>query len=93
MPKTELNFSTNNISRLLLFIIEKESMRYKDLKDIIKSLCDDFIKSILENNIFNFLKLDNILILFFFVKYKSGFTLDINTIGLTNIYNQLYTTK
>ena len=94
MPKTELNFSTNNIPGLLLFIFKKQNMRYKDLKDIIKSFCDDFIKYALKNNnIFNFLKLDNILISFLFVKYKSGFTLDINTTGLTNIYSQLYPTK
>ena len=36
------------------------------------------------------MKLDKFLVTFLIMKYKSGFILDINSNGLTNVFNDLY---
>ncbi len=58
------------------------------IKEAINSF-KNFIE-ITYKDIFRYMKLDKFLVTFLIMKYKSGFILDINSNGLTNVFNDLY---
>ena len=61
------------------------------IKEAINSF-KNFIE-ITYKDIFRYMKLDKFLVTFLIMKYKSGFILDINSNGLTNVFNDLYYTE
>ena len=98
----KLEFIPNNFINFVkgkdVFKDEKDEMgkekkkAYRGIKFSIKETINSF-KSFIEiglKDIFRYMKLDKFLVTFLIMKYKSGFILDINSNGLTNVFNDLY---
>ena len=88
--KVEFNFSPNKI---LQFIKKNGQDKYLkgDMK-ILRKEIEEFLKDLNQNKlkgILNHLKLEQFLITMLFAKNKSGFSLEINTCGLTSIVEKL----
>ena len=88
--KVEFNFSPNKI---LQFIKRNGQDKYLngDMK-ILRKEIEEFLKDLNQNElkgILNHLKLEKFIVNFLFPKYKSGFSLEINTCGLTSIVEKL----
>ena len=88
--KIELNFTP---SKILQFIKENGQDKYlngdmkilrKEIEELLKDLNQNKLKGIL-----NHLKLEKFLITILFAKNKSGFSLEINTNGLTSVVDKL----
>ena len=56
----------------------------KEIEELLKDLNQNKMKGIL-----NHLKLEKFIVNILFAKYKSGFSLEINTCGLTNVVEKL----
>ena len=88
--KIEINFTPNKI----LQIIKKNSqdnylngdmkILRKEIEELLKDLNQNKLKGIL-----NHLKLEKFIVNILFSKYKSGFSLEINTSGLTSVVDKL----
>lgn len=88
--KIELNFTPNKI---LQFIKKNGQDKYLkgDMK-ILRKEIEEFLKDLNQNKlkgILNHLKLEQFLITMLFAKNKSGFSLEINANGLTNVVDKL----
>ena len=88
--KIELNFIPNKI---LQFIKKNGQEKYlngdmKILRKESEELLNDLNKNKLKG-ILNYLKLEKFLVTILFAKYKSGFTFEINTCGLTDVVNKI----
>jgi len=88
--KIELNFTPNKI---LKFVKKNGKDKYlngdmkilrKEIEKLLKDLNQNKMKGIL-----NHLKLEKFIVNILFAKYKSGFSLEINTCGLTNVVEKL----
>ncbi len=89
--KSKINYLPEEMLNLIL----EDKRRTKedlnvDLKKIIKNgkHLITFLSGLLKD-IFNYIKLDKCLITILFMKHKFGLTLDINSIGLLNLANEL----
>ena len=88
--KIELNFTPNKIVQFI-----KKNGQDKYLKGDMKILrkeIEEFLKDLNQNKlkgILNHLKLEQFLITMLFAKNKSGFSLEINANGLTNVVDKL----
>ena len=89
--KSKINYLPEEILNLMLIANgqTKEDLNV-DLKKIIKNgkHLITFLSRHLKD-IFNYIKLDKCLITILFMKHKFGLTLDINSIGLLNLANEL----
>ena len=89
--KSKINYLPEEILNLMLIANgqTKEDLNV-DLKKIIKNgkHLITFLSRHLKD-IFNYIKLDKCLITILFMKHKFGLTLDINSIGLLNLDNEL----
>ena len=92
--KIELNFTPNKI---LQFIKGNGENKYLngDMK-ILRKEIEEWLKDLNQNKlkgILNHLKLEKFVINILFAKYKSGFSLEINTYGLTSVVDKLILSK
>ena len=88
--KIEINFIPNKI---LQFIKKNGQDEYLngDMKFLRKEI-EEFLKDLNQNKlkgILNHLKLEKFIVNILFSKYKSGFSLEINTSGLTSVVDKL----
>ena len=81
-----------DLNRILEFI--KKSIEDERLNKDFKKIKEDIIHKLqysgeLGPEILKNSKFDKFSIIFLFLKYKSGFSLDVNAVGLTNLVNEI----
>jgi hypothetical protein len=94
MQRFDSNFSAINLSQFLVKnLISNEKI---DLQDFVKDITHDINNHFPYNekdDLLKYVNIDNFFVSILFVKYKSGFALDLKNKGLTNVVNEIISSQ